>query len=132
MAQPYIYKYDDPSARVDLPHLVAQDLSFEGEGAFLQFAGRSLPVGVRAGRPLARRWNFEAVFSRTERHLADSLVELIDAAYRSSDARLVLVSEPSRDDEVSPRFVSEVHEFDMGREPGGIVRVSFEAREVEG
>lgn len=131
MAKGYLQRHGMPETRISFPRMTQQSLRREGEGAFVQFAGRPAPVGARPARRPARVWEIEVTLARDEHHLARDLDELLGEAFYSSDGRLDFVPDSGKDDAVHPRTVVEVHEWDMGREPGGIVRISFQAQEVD-
>lgn len=129
----YIERYGDPSTRINLPRLTGSDFNRDGEGTFVQFAGRSLPVGARAKRPPARRWTLETTLARSEHSIAHELDFLFSSCFTSEvDSRLTFVPDEKEDSPVNPYTVGEVHEWQFGREPGGVLRISFDFQEVEG
>lgn len=129
----YIERYGDPSTRIYLPRLTGSDFTRDGEGTFVQFAGRALPVGARAQRPPPRRWSLETTLAKTEHEIAHDLDFLFTSCFFSqSESRLTFVPNEKEDNAVNPYTVGEVHDWQFNREPGGIVRLSFDFQEVEG
>lgn len=128
----YIERYEDPSTRVELPRLTRSDFGREGEGTFVQFAGRSLPTGARAKRRPAKRWTMETTLARSEHHVAEDLDNLFEASFDDGvESRLTFVPNESENNNVNPETVGEVLSWEFGREPGGVLRLSFEVQEVD-
>ncbi len=127
----FIQRYGMPHTRIEFPRLTEQSISREGEGTFLQFAGRDFPVGARPKRKPAKAWEIEIPLARSEQYLANEIDWLLEQAYFADDARLWFVPDKDVNDPVHPGTVVEVHDWDMSREPGGIVRFRFTAQETE-
>jgi len=128
----FIQRYEMPHTRIELPRLTEQSISFDGEGTFVQFAGRNFPVGARPDRDPPRVWEIEIPLAKAEQYLANEVAWLLHNAYVSDDARLFFVPDMSKQDPIHPGTVVEVHDWDMSREPGGIIRFRLTAREVDG
>lgn len=116
---------------VTIDHLVKQTPSRRGSGAFLNFEGRSRPVGARSEH-IHNVWSFEAVFARHAHPQAADVLDLLENAYNSADGRIVVHTTGGLDPRIDSRQVLEVHDWVPDREPGGVIRIKFEATEVDG
>lgn len=116
---------------IDIPHMIAQSQTANGSGAFIQFAGRTVPVAARSEH-LHNVWEFEALYARDEHERAADLFDLLKTTYNSPDGRLALVTKGGLDYRINVSHPIEVHSWSAVREPGGIIRVTFQATEVDG
>lgn len=112
------------------PHLLVQDPSFRGQGAFLRVEGRTRPVAVRAPQS-DREWSLEAVYPRTAQKAAQRLLWLLEASWDAPDARVRLRVDSPREDTLHESPIMEIHEWSQRREGGGILYVDFDSREVD-
>lgn len=123
----------NPLSSVTVKRMVTEDASHNVSATFVQFEGRDKPTGFRS-QAQWRVWDCEAVFARAEHSDANALLSLLTEAYSAADARLLMTTGRVNSltfDSISPRdMVVEVHGWDIRREPGGIVRVRFQATEV--
>lgn len=120
---------DVPGTRIILTRLVQQELVQNGAGAFALFEGSARPTG---GRSVGthKTLNLAAVFAKLEQETARDLVRLLEHAFHSTDGRLQIRTAGSNFVGLDPLAVVEVHSWRPAREPGGIIRVEFEATEV--
>lgn len=128
-----IAKYPGLDPSVSIPHLVGQDFSQQGAGAFLLFDGYPDPIGVRSQHRPRKQWTLRALFSGDDFPGVQSLLDLFATAFAASDARLLItpsVAGGSPDDHVNEPTVVEVHQWDVNRQPGSVVAVSFTAVRV--
>lgn len=120
---------DVPGTRIVLTRLVQQELPQNGAGAFARFEGNSRPTGGRS-ISIHKTLNLAAIFAKFEQETARDLVRLLEHAFHSIDGRLQIRTAGSNFVGLDPLAVAEVHSWRPAREPGGIIRVEFEATEV--
>lgn len=125
-----IARYDGSLVHT-FPHLISQGHNTNGSGAFILFEGRTAPVAARSEH-IFNVWDFEAVYGRDEHPQAADLLDLFHTAYTGVDGRLILTTTGAQSTGIDVSQPVEVHSWNVRREPGGIIRITFTATEVDG
>lgn len=120
--------YTDPLTTV-LSDGVTKRISTSGTGTWISFEGDRKPRGFR-GVSIADRWDLVCVFGPANFAGAQELLDMLELAFESADARLMLY--PGGKD-LSTLWVVEVLSWNRDIVPvGAITQVAFTAQEVRG
>lgn len=120
----------DSNRSITLEGVEARTAGVEMGGTFVQFEGDEVPRGFRSSK-LASVFPMTAVWSRFTTADAQTFIQMLKDAHRSSDARFLLEHGDKYGEYITASSIVEIHGYVVEvRKPSGITAVSFEAVEV--
>jgi len=125
-------RYDNTSP-VTVERLITQNFDRTREGVFIRFEGNTKPTGFR-GEGRSNVWHFEALFDETTHDDYIALKNMFNNANSAADARIRvdMTDDVPNGSPAEKNQVVEIHGWSVAREPGGVIRMTFDAQEVEG